>query len=68
MKSGWKTSEFWLSLAAVVVGACLASGVFPSDSQWEKLAGVAVTVLAAFGYTKGRVDLKKVDQNEAKTE
>ena len=54
MKAGWRTTEFWLSLAAAVVGATLASGVLPSGSPWLKVCGVAAMALASLGYTLSR--------------
>jgi hypothetical protein len=56
---GYKTTEFWLSLAAMVVGAALASGVFPSESGMEKILGLAATILAQLGYTVSRTLVKK---------
>lgn len=58
IKPGWKTSEFWLSVAAVAVGSIVASGVVPADSVWERLVGLAVAGLAALGYTGCRLALK----------
>jgi len=56
---GYKSTEFYLALAAVVIGALMASGVFPADSLWCKLMGVAAACLAALGYTGARLMLKK---------
>lgn len=50
-KPNWKTTEFWLSVAAVVVGAVLASGVFLDGSEVARLLGGASALLAALGYT-----------------
>jgi len=51
MKAGWKTTEFWLSLAAAVVGVLAHYGVVPEGSSWE-------VVLAALGYTVSRAIVK----------
>ncbi len=59
IKSGVKTSEFWLSAAALVVGFLLAAGLFGDTSIWAKLLGVAAQVLTALGYTVVRSSLKK---------
>jgi hypothetical protein len=59
MKPGWKTSEFWLSSVAVAIGAALALGLVPSDSVYEKIAGVAMAILASWGYTSARSTAKK---------
>jgi hypothetical protein len=54
MKPGYKTTEFWLSVAAAVVGATLASGVIPAASPWVKVLGVAAMALASLGYSYSR--------------
>jgi hypothetical protein len=57
-KPGYKTTEFWLSLAAMVIGAVLASGVLnPSDATQAKVLqvlGLVATLLASLGYTAQR--------------
>lgn len=59
VKPGWKTSEFWLSIAALLVGALFASGVFPAESGGEKILGLAATVLTTLGYTVSRSLVKR---------
>ena len=60
-KKGYKTSEFWLSSAALVIGAFLASGAV-ADSHWAvKLAGVVMSALAAAGYTYSRTRVKELE-------
>ena len=39
MKPGYKTTEFWLSAAAALIGLLFASGVIPTDSSLDKLIG-----------------------------
>ncbi len=58
---GYKTSEFWLALAAVLVGAVLTSGALPAEHWGLKLAGVIAAVLASLGYTAGRAFVKGAD-------
>jgi hypothetical protein len=58
-KPGYKTTEFWLSFAALCIGAAFASGVFPTESTGEKLLGLAATVLTALGYTVSRTMVKR---------
>ena len=60
-KPGYKTTEFWLSFLAMLVGAALASGVIEATStQWDdKAIGLLVTVLSALGYTVSRTFVKK---------
>ena len=57
-KPGYRTTEFYLALAAMLVGALMAAGVFPADSPWLKGLGVAASVLGALGYTVQRGMLK----------
>ena len=52
-KEGYKTTEFWLSLAAVLVGAVQASGAF-GEGDGAKILGVLAAALAAMGYTAAR--------------
>ena len=55
---GWKSSEHLLTVAAMVVGALLASDVIPAGSPWLRIAGLASTLLAAMGYTWSRTVVK----------
>lgn len=54
VKPGWKTTEFWLSCLAFVLGAIAASGAIPESSQWVQIMGMATTVLASMGYSSSR--------------
>lgn len=51
---GWLTSEFVLSLAAVVLSYLLASGVFADGSLAATIIGAVVAGLAAMGYGVSR--------------
>jgi hypothetical protein len=55
-KPGYKTTEFWLSLVALLVGALMASGILEaSNSDWDnKIVGLVAMVLTSLGYTVGR--------------
>lgn len=55
-KPGYKTSEFWLSLVAVVVAALMSSGI--ENPAVLKAAGIVGTVLTAMGYTYARAKTK----------
>ena len=61
VKSGWKTTEFWVSVC--VAGASLAWGaglVDPEGSQnADKVFGFIVSALTALGYTVSRGLAKK---------
>jgi hypothetical protein len=54
VKPGYKTTEFWLSVAAMLVGAILASGIVPNTGIWMQLAGIATTLLNGLGYSVSR--------------
>lgn len=58
VKPGYKTSEFWLSVAGMVVGAVLGAGL-PEDNIVMKVAGLAGSVLIALGYQVNRSWVKK---------
>tara|TARA_R100001244_G_C5087534_1_gene115556 strand:- start:83 stop:316 length:234 start_codon:yes stop_codon:yes gene_type:complete len=61
LKAGVKSTEFYLSLAAVLLGVVISTGVVDIDSGagiWDKFAGIACTLLAAFGYTVSRAKVK----------
>ena len=56
-KPGYKTTEFWLATAATILGVVMASGALDSLGQdhWAvKVVGLAVSVLAALGYSRDR--------------
>lgn len=61
MKPGFKTTEFWLSVAAAVLGAFMASGSIVPDSTTAQVVGLASSALVALGYTGARLSLKKND-------
>jgi hypothetical protein len=58
-KPGYKTTEFWLSLAAVVVGLLFASGLVSDGSGFDKALSLAASVLATLGYQVSRSGVKK---------
>lgn len=55
-KPAWKTTEFWLSIAAVVVSGLYASGVISDGSTADKIVGVAAMLLTALGYQVGKTN------------
>ena len=59
VKSGITTTEFWLSLAAVVAGAIAGSGLIAAESKAGQIVGLIVAVLGAIGYTFARTQAKK---------
>jgi len=57
-KSGYKTTEFWLSFLAMALGVFVVSGAF-GDQHWAvKIAGLALELLGALGYTASRAKVK----------
>ena len=59
MKAGYKTTEFWLTVIATVLGLLFASGIVSDGSQADKILGMASTVLATMGYSISRSIAKK---------
>lgn len=60
MKPGYKTTEFWLSVVAMVVGSLIASGAFSDSSLVMQGLGVAAVILGQLGYAVPRAGLKKI--------
>lgn len=58
VKPGYKTSEFYFVLAAVVVGMLIASGAISETSSWGKAIAFVATALTAMGYTFVRGSVK----------
>lgn len=66
IKPGYKTSEFWMSLAAVLIGAVMASGVLdslPQDNPWVRVLGIVASILGALGYQVSRTMTKNAATN-----
>lgn len=55
----YKRTEFWLTLAALLFGAVLGSGLLGLDSMPAKILAMTVEMLAAVGYTVGRTVAKR---------
>ncbi len=58
MTPGIKTTEFWLTLAAVLLSAMLTANILPSGGLWEKIVSLALAVLATLGYQASRAIVK----------
>lgn len=54
-KPAYKTTEFWLSIAAALVAAVFASGVFAEGTRGDQVIGFVATLLALAGYPVSRV-------------
>ncbi len=61
MKPGYKTTEFWLSVAASIVGLVAASGLFPAEGDIGKIVGMAVVALSSLGYSSSRAQAKAAE-------
>lgn len=57
-KPGWKTSEFWLSLATTGLGVLTTLGILTPASPVAVVAGAALSVLPGLLYTHQRTQLK----------
>lgn len=58
-KAGYKSTEFWMSLAAVAVGAIASTGLVEDNEFAAKIVGLITATLVALGYTGSRLTLKK---------
>lgn len=60
-KPGYKTTEFWLSSLAIIVGLLMSSGILSGvaeDSITMKIIGGVVAGLTALGYQSSRTKAK----------
>lgn len=62
MKPGFKTSEFWLAFAAMLIGTFVASGLLGPDHVAMRIAGLGLDILAALGYAVVRGKVKVAEQ------
>lgn len=54
LKAGYKTTEFWLALAAKLLGAAYAAGLIGDGGTIARIAGLAAVVLSSLGYSVSR--------------
>ncbi len=59
MKPGWKTTEWWATVVANIVGAALASGAIEAGSTFDKGLGLVSMALATMGYSISRGTAKR---------
>lgn len=57
-KPGYRTSEFWLSTVAILLGIVLASGAVPEGGMVAQIVGGVLSVLSSLGYTASRTQVK----------
>mgnify|MGYP003629188286 CR=1 FL=1 len=62
-KPGYKSTEFYMSMAAVLMGAVASSGILDGSDGLTKVVGLIVAALVALGYTGSRLTLKKANGN-----
>lgn len=60
-KAGYKSTEFYMSLFAMGIGAVVSSGAIEENEFATKIVGLIVAALVALGYTGSRLTLKKLD-------
>jgi hypothetical protein len=59
VKPGYKTTEFWLSTVAVLIGLAYGSGIISDGSQADKIVGFIAAALSSLGYSVSRGLAKK---------
>ena len=59
VKPGYRTTEFWLSAVAMLIGIAYASGVIGADTQADKIVGFIAAALSSLGYSVSRGMAKK---------
>ncbi len=62
MRPGWKTTEFWLAVAAAAVGFTIASGAFLEGGQIMRGMALIASALASAGYSHSRGQAKQGDE------
>ena len=58
-KPGYKTTEFWLKVVALLLTILYASDAIPVGGEIDKLMAIGATVLGALGYTVSRTMVKR---------
>lgn len=60
MKPGYRTTEFWLTLLAILAGVAVLLGADPAETaRWQDIIGqLVVLILPTLVYTAGRTWLK----------
>jgi hypothetical protein len=61
VKPGYKTTEFWLSLFAILLGAVVAAGVVPATGPVAQAVALVTALLSAAGYTVARSFTKSTE-------
>jgi len=72
MKPGWKTTEFWKSIATNIIGLLAVLGVFTPEQSSDliqavgELAGAIILAISTGSYAISRGMAKKEDDNKHK--
>ena len=59
VKAGYKTTEFWLTTVAAILGLLFASGAVEAGTAFDKVLGLVSMVLGSLGYAVSRGIAKK---------
>ncbi len=59
VKPGYKTTEFYMTVAANIVSLLVLSGVLLPGSKWAGIVALIGAALTNMGYTAGRTNAKK---------
>jgi hypothetical protein len=59
VKPGYQTTEFYLSLISVILGAVISSGIVPETGPYSQIVGLIAAVLGSLGYTVSRGIVKQ---------
>lgn len=57
-KPGIKTTEFWISILAVIYGTAITTGMIPHSDEISTAVNGIGTLLVAIGYTWARAFIK----------
>lgn len=58
-KSGYKTTEFWLSLFVIILNTCITTGLVRLDSSIDETIGLTGLVTLILGYIQSRSGVKQ---------
>jgi hypothetical protein len=61
MSAKLKTTEFWFSILAILVGALMGAGLFGDGTIYAKVGGWIIMALGSAGYTTARTLAKAND-------
>ena len=70
MKSGYKTTEFWVTLASLVCGILVTVGVLTPEQQSSivgaisKIAGGIISIIPTIAYIWSRTKIKQQNGNQ----